>query len=109
MTEFLQFVVDNWSQLLSVLISIVTFLVLLFKKKVTINDTALSMVLMKLPELIKQAEDLYKDGTAKKLHVLSAAVNYYREIGGVSSRDIIGVISEKVEDILATPEKKEVI
>lgn len=104
MIEFLK---ENWFQVGSVCISIITFIVLLVKKKIKLSDTALSMVLMRLPVLIKEAESKYSDGKAKKLYVVTAAIEYYKEVGGFMSRDITDVISTKVEDILATPSKKE--
>lgn len=107
MNDIIEFLKVYWFQVASIVVSIITFIVLLVKKKIKLSDTALSMVLMKLPGLISEAELKYTDGKAKKLYVITAAIDYYKQVGGLPNRDITEVISQKVEDILVTPTKKE--
>lgn len=108
MNDFIAFLRDYWFEIASLLASLVSFIVILLKRKVKLADTALTTTLMKLPDIIKDAEKLYDDGRAKKLYVLSSALKYYVEVGGSNSRDISSIIDSEVEKILTTPVKKEV-
>lgn len=115
MKQFLQFILENWQFLVYVLVSVIsTILVVVLKKKKTVNelDNILKIVLANLPRIITSVEELIGagNGKEKKDLVLAAVVKFVNEQFSLNLPDsLIAYIGERIEDILATPQKKGIL
>lgn len=86
---------------------LVYFILFLFRNKS--NPYVEEFILEKLPGLINTAEALYDDGSIKKDYVIDAMkklINQY--FPKVCSSIFNGFISKAIENLLSTPQKKEV-
>ena len=105
----LDFLIDNWKDLLVIALTIVNFIFLIVKRtKVNVVDNALTNTILYLPSLIVSAEDLFgAEQGVKKLHwVLKMALAYYVSVGGVETEAVKSQLSAQIESILFTPQKK---
>ena len=115
MDELKQFFIANWQLLASALLFIFAFVVGIIrgkKKGYTFSDIVLGLLAEHLPEWIKAAEQVGGTGEQKKVTVLNDALNFVsRTLGRKLSEEetsfIISQASELIEEILATPQKKE--
>lgn len=115
MEAFKQFMLENWKWVIATLIALATLLVAIFrgkKKGKSVKDVIVDFILDKIPSYIRETE--VHGGTAeqKKSYCLNLALrDAAKEIGHqltVEEADyIVNKASEKIEDILSTPEKKE--
>lgn len=106
-----EFIIQNWFFIIELLVGLVSLIILLLKKtKVLSVDTPFEKLLEKLPELIKKAEILSKEGKVKRSYVLGVAYAYLADLTGKSVEEISGIycdrILEAIENILETPQKK---
>ena len=104
----IQFLLDNWQSLLSVILVILSFVLALIRKKPSINelDNILVEVLEKLPEWINSAETL-KGAEVKKALVLESVKKYVKEKFSLNlSSSVLASIDSMIESILSTPQKK---
>lgn len=105
------FIVENWYYLALLVIGLFNIVLAFCKKaKVNLTDSAFEQLLVRLPVMIRQAEETGKAGVDKKAAVLTYALTWLSEITGKSSEVVLKAYSEKVdqaiEEILSTPEKK---
>lgn len=96
-----------------VVLSVVVLLFYVFKKtKVVFKDTFYEKVLSVLPSLIQRAESLFKVGSDKKSFVLGVAYALLSELTGESVENCAEKYGDRIgaaiENILETPQKKEV-
>lgn len=110
MSDVLNFFKDNWRILAECLLVVLSFVVLLIKKKPVLNqfDNILLWVFNKLPSLINDVESI-KDGTIKKELVLQSVIKLVKSQFSYNLSDTdLAVVSSYIEAILSTPHKKEV-
>lgn len=91
-----------------------TLIVILCKKKKVTNelDNILKIVLANLPKIVLSAEELIGagNGSEKKVLVLESVKEFVWKQFSVNLPDsILSYIGERIEDILATPQKKKEI
>lgn len=111
MEQIFTWCLNHWQLLLQLVISIVTFVILLFQKKVKVED-AMAGLLISLPDYIKDAEKSGATGTQKFVIVFQKCLTYLSFATG-DSLDVVSAcyatqINEAIENILSTPQKKEV-
>lgn len=108
---FINFLKDNYRWLCCILVEVIILLISIFKKKKVINemDTILLCVLEKLPEFILSVEGV-KGAELKKSLVIEAVKKFVKDKFSINLSDtFISFVSASIEDILSTPQKKEVI
>ena len=107
--QILQFIIDNWQFFGSILLSLITFIVLVCKKKTKVVD-AINIVIQKLVvDFVKLAEEKFGAGNGQTKHnfVFNGCVSYIREyFPEINPHDYYSLINETIEDILSTPQKK---
>ena len=109
-----EFLIDNYSWIISLVIGVASLLIFLLKKvKIIEKDTDFEKVLAVLPSLIVKAEKSGKSGPQKKEFVIASAIYYLLSLKGEKGGEVdINAYSEKIGDaieaILSTPVKKEV-
>lgn len=114
---FLNFLRDNWKVILEVLLLVISFMIIVFRKKtkIIIPDSVLSELYANLPNWIDQAEELVGPGKGdrKLQEVLKKALYFLCNEIGIAMADIPASLSshiiEQIEAILSTPQKKGVI
>lgn len=110
MSEFLNFIRDHYHVLIDLVLWICVLLVTLLRKKVKIKDD-FSSVLLVLPDLIKLAEEKFSVGSEKYSFVFNKCVEMLASLSHRSKESVIcdytGEIDAAIENILATPQKKE--
>lgn len=109
MTEFVTFITKYWRVLVVLVFQLVTFVILLFKKKVKIDDIFTSVLLL-LPDFINIAEKNFSDGAERYTYVFNRCIEVLRNLTHKSGQEIIDVyanmIDSAIENILSTPQKK---
>ena len=70
MKDFMSFITENYRVLIVLAFQIVTFVILLCKKKVKIDDVA-KQVLMLIPDFINLAEGKFETGAEKYSYVFN--------------------------------------
>lgn len=108
-----EFITQNWYYIALIVIAICNMFLLIFKKgKISLVDSIFERLLVRLPSLIRKAEELGVSGENKKIFVLSAAYSFLADMTGKKQEELVASygkqIDSAIEDILATPEKKEV-
>lgn len=106
---------ENWKWVIATLIALATLLVAIFrgkKKGKSVKDVIVDFILDKIPSYIRETEAHGGTAEQKKSYCLNLALrDAAKEIGHqltVEEADyIVNKASEKIEDILSTPEKKE--
>lgn len=97
--------------ILAVISSLVNLILLILKKnKIVVKDTIFEKLLEKLPIFIQYAESMAKDGADKKGLALGAAYSFISQYSGLSHDEVVKMYSDRIsnaiESILATPQKK---
>lgn len=115
MQMVLDFVIQNWYYIVSLLLLIVSTIVGICKKKASLNlsDTVKAAVSEFIPGLIQVAEMTGKSGDEKLQMVVDLGLNKVTNMFGVSlsvaqQEYWSTYIRKYVEDVLKTPQKKEV-
>lgn len=114
MEEFINFINNNWTWLITIGVGLLQIIILVLKKtKVIKVDTAVTTVLEALPSMIIEAEHNHPEvnsGREKWRDVIVNAVALYRKLTANDiPDDFIIKINTAIEAILSTPKKKEVI
>ena len=111
----LDFIVDNWYYLLSILILLLSFIISLVRKRANTNlvDSVKSSLLELLPSFISLAEVSEVPGEDKKNFVINLALDRISSLLGCKLSDAdksywVSFISSCLESILSTPQKKSV-
>ena len=115
MEAFKQFVLEHWQALLAILIALATLLVAIFKGKKegkSVKEILIDFITDRLPSYIRETEAHGGTAEQKKSYCLNLALrDAAKEIGHqltVEEADyIVNKVSDKIEDILSTPQKKE--
>lgn len=101
------FVIQNWYYLTLILIALVNMVLLIFRRaKVCSEDTIFEQLLETLPTMIRSVEDKGLTGEEKKSLVVSMATTWLNRFNYKITSSIVNRISESIENILSTPEKK---
>lgn len=101
------FLIANWRVLCLALIALVNTTLLILKKcKVVQKDTIFEQLLERLPTMIRSAEKQGVSGAEKKAVVMAYALNWLSSMKGVEVKDYADRISNMIELILSTPQKK---
>jgi len=111
MDQLVLFIQTNWQGIATIVIALATLLITILKKKVKIIDTIKEFILTKLPGLISSAEILFKKdivsfGVEKKSFVIEAMKKLILDEFGCTADKYVSFISDSIESILATPQKK---
>ena len=111
----LDFIIDNWYYLLSILILLLSFIISLVRKRANSNlvDSVKSSLLELLPSFISLAELSDVPGEDKKNFVINLALDRISSLLGCKLSDAdksywVSFISSSLESILSTPQKKSV-
>ena len=111
----LDFIVDNWYYLLSILILLLSFIISIVRKRANSNlvDSVKSSLLELLPSFISLAEVSEVPGEDKKNLVINLALDRISSLLGCKLSDTdraywVSFISSSLESILSTPQKKSV-
>ena len=111
----LDFILDNWYYLLSILILLLSFIISIVRKRANSNlvDSVKSSLLELLPGFISLAEISEVPGADKKNFVIDLALDRISSLLGCKLSDAdraywISFISSSLESILSTPQKKSV-
>lgn len=108
-----EFISQNYLIMIEIILGVISLIIVILKKtKILLNDTPFEKLLSRLPDIISKAEILSKDGKVKKSYVLSVSYAYLADLTGKPVEEISGIycdrISSAIEEILKTPQKKEV-
>ena len=114
MEEFKQFLIQNWQLLASTVLFIVTTVIGIIrmkKKGMTFQEIMSGILMEQLPLWISMSETSGGTGEQKRVFVLNKALNYCsgklgRTLTQQESDLLIAYATEKIESILATPQKK---
>lgn len=110
MKQVLDFLRLYYRELIVLVFQFVTLLILIFKKKVKVQDI-MKQVLMVLPDFINIAEDKFNTGSEKYAYVFNRCVELLRSLTGKKSEEVLSTytadIDAAIERILSTPQKKE--
>lgn len=112
----LDFLRDNWRFVVEVCLLVISTLVVILKKKATINinSTELSAAVESVPKLIIEAETIFGPGSGeeKLYYVLDQVCSNLAQSRGISVKELPGSfivnIKDFIEMVLSTPKKKEV-
>lgn len=111
----LDFIVDNWYYLLSILILLLSFIISIVRKRANSNliDSVKSSLLELLPSFISLAEVSEVPGEDKKNFVINLALDRISSLLGCKLSDAdksywVSFITSSLESILSTPQKKSV-
>lgn len=111
----LDFILDNWYYLLSILILLLSFIISIVRKRANSNlvDSVKSSLLELLPSFITLAEVSEVPGEDKKNFVINLALDRISSLLGCKLSDTdrsywVSFISSSLESILSTPQKKSV-
>lgn len=110
----IEFLSNHWLQVLEIAVSLACLLLYVLRKnKLVLKDTAFEKLMAKLPSLITAAEQHLADGASKKSFVLGVSYSFLADLLGVEPDEVAvkygARIDMAIEDILKTPQKKEVI
>ena len=114
MDELKSFLIQNWQLLASATLFIVATIigiVRMKKKGMTFQEIISGILMEQLPLYVSMAETSGGTGEQKRVFVLNKALNYCadklgRQLSQSETDLIIAYASEKIEAILATPQKK---
>ena len=109
MNEFVTFITKYWRVLIVLVFNLVTFVILLCKKKVKVDDV-FKQVLMFLPDFINIAENKFSNGAEKYSYVFNRCVELLCSLTHKSGQEIMdaytNMIDTAIENVLSTPQKK---
>lgn len=114
MAELKAFLIQNWQLLASgclFIVATVIGIIRMKKKGMTFQEIMAGILMEQLPLYVSMAETSGGSGEQKRVFVLNKALNYCasklgRQLSQEESDMIIAYASEKIEAILATPQKK---
>ena len=111
----LDFILDNWYYILSILILLLSFIISIVRKRANSNlvDSVKSSLLELLPSFISLAEVSEVPGEDKKNFVINLALDRISSLLGCKLSDVdksywVSFITSSLESILSTPQKKSV-
>lgn len=111
MDSFWQWIIDNYQWVISIAVSFLGVLIVIFKRFIRIKYVDdLSNVLLYLPVFIKEAEASGQDGKSKFAYVMTKAVNMLVASTSKSTDQVINeygsTLNKEIENILSCPQKK---
>lgn len=114
MAEFKEFLIHNWQLLASgvlFIIATVIGIIRMKKKGMTFQEILSGILMEQIPLWVSMAETDGGTGEQKRVEVLNKALNYCasklgRQLSQAESDMIISYVSEKIEAVLSTPQKK---
>lgn len=109
MENIIKFIQTYWREILEVVTLLATFFVFLFKKVKVENPSIISFIDDVLPEAIAAAEVVLGSGKGdqKKETVIKTVLHALKNgFHGINEKKYKKVISDKIELILSTPQKK---
>lgn len=108
MESVLSFIIENWRVLVDICALILSVVICLVKKRPCVNqvDTIKEYILEILPTLIDYVESPGVSGEQKKSKVIDVVSKSILKKYGVSAATFFDFISESIENILKTPQKK---
>ena len=117
MEELKEFFIHNWQLIASGTLFILATVISIIrakKKGLTFMQIMSGLLLEQLPLWIDMAEATKEGGEQKRVQVLNKALNYCakklgRSLTQEESDYVISYVTEKVEAILTTPQKKEAL
>lgn len=109
-----EFIAQNYLIMIEIILAIISLVIVILKRtRVILKDTPFEKLLSKLPDIISKAEILSKDGKVKKSYVLSVSYAFLADLTGKPVEEISGIYCDRIcsaiEEILKTPQKKEVV
>ena len=108
----MKFILEYWRELLAIISVIASVLIWIIRKKPKLNemDNILLKVLEILPNFIYEAELVFTSGEEKKACVLESVKRFVKSQFSVNlPESYMTLISNYIERILSTPQKKEII
>ena len=113
MEEFKQFLIQNWQLLASACLFIMATIIGIIRMKrkgCNFSDIVSGLLVEQLPIWISMAEASKKGGEQKRVEVLNQAINFAaKKLGRSLTQEeidyVIAYATEKIEAILATPQK----
>lgn len=114
MQEIVQFIVDNWQLSLAALLSFISFILALIRKRPAawnLTDYVRLVICQFLPTYIVDAENMHVTGERKKEHVLSQCMKALKSFVKCTDKELESsylTFSNALEEILNTPQKKDV-
>ena len=114
MEELKEFFIKNWQLIASGLLFIIATVISIIrmkKKGMTFQEIISGLLMEQLPLFVDMAENKGGTGEQKRVYVLNKALNFAsskvgRPLTQAESDMIISYVTEKVELILTTPQKK---
>ena len=114
MEEFVEFLKHNWQLLASAVLFIFATIIGIIRMKrkgMSFSEIMSGLLAEQLPLFVSLAENNGGTGEQKRVFVLNKALNYVAEklgrpLSQAESDLIIGYATEKIETILANPQKK---
>lgn len=111
MQDLFNFIKNNYSLIIEVVLLIASILILIFKKNLKLSDSKYREILLKIPGLIVEAESMMPEGHgADKLkYVLNQVLTTLEKTYGswvFSDKHLICLTTQFIENILETPTKK---
>lgn len=106
MDQLVLFIQNNWQNILTLVLTFATLLLTIFKKRIKVVESIKQFILERLPLFIDTAEKLFEDGEKKKAFVISQIVQLVEKTFGCDIDEYVDFISDSIESILATPQKK---
>lgn len=111
-----EFLKNNWKEVVQVaflVISLIATIVIMKKKGASLSDILNSVLGIQLPIWVTSAENTGETGEKKKITVINCALNHIAKLMGRSLTEeetafIVTKVSEQIEKILETPQKKEI-
>lgn len=106
-----EFIIENWYYLALLFIALLNMIILLCKKsKIVQTDSVYGQLLSILPTMIRKAEQPDLTGGEKRHLVINLAIDWLCRMTGLdvgSCREkYYSKVSDDIESILSTPQKK---
>lgn len=104
--------IENWKILVVVVLAIVEIILVICKKNFKLTDSKMREALLKIPGYIDEAESMMPEGHGedKLKYVLSKILHYLEVEYGewvYDDKTLVLTITEQIEAILNTPQKKD--
>ena len=116
MNVVVEFLKNNWKEVVQAFVTVVSLIatiVIMKKKGASLSDILNSVLGIQLPIWVASAENTGETGEKKKITVINCALNHIAKLMGRSLSEeetsfIVTKVSEQIEKILETPQKKEI-
>lgn len=116
MNVVVEFLKNNWKEVIQALVAVVSLIatiIIMKKKGASLSDILNSVLGIQLPIWVASAENTGETGDKKKVTVINCALNHIAKLMGRSLSEeetafIVTKVSEQIEKILETPQKKEI-